>query len=78
MVAVSSPATGTVLQYFILHHFTECKGDPRAHHVEVDKKYFVPQKASGFSTLFDTFTTCVVREVARERSGVPDRPMTSY
>ena len=39
-------------------------------------KYFVPQKM--FTTLFDTSTTGVVREVARERSGVPDRPMTSY
>ena len=28
--------TGTVLQYFVSHHFTECKGDPRAHHEEVE------------------------------------------
>ena len=28
--------TGTVLLYFFLHHFTECKCDPRAHHVEVE------------------------------------------
>ena len=27
---------GTVLLYFVLHHFTECKGDPRAHHEEVE------------------------------------------
>ena len=35
---VSSPlnVTGTVLQYFVSHHFTECKGDPRAHHEEVE------------------------------------------
>ena len=26
--------TGTV--YFVSHHFTECKGDPRAHHEEVE------------------------------------------
>ena len=28
--------TGTALQYFVSHHFTECKSDPRAHHVEVE------------------------------------------
>ena len=28
--------TGSLLQYFFSHHFTECKGDPRAHHEEVE------------------------------------------
>ena len=29
--------TGLLLQYFVSHHFTECsKGDPRAHHEEVE------------------------------------------
>ena len=29
--------TGSLLQYFASHHFTECsKGDPRAHHEEVE------------------------------------------
>ena len=68
--------TGTVLRYFVSHHFTECKGDPRAHHEEVE--VLCAPNGLRFSTLFDTSTTCVVREVARERSGVPDRPLTSY
>ena len=29
--------TGWLMQYFVSHHFTECsKGDPRAHHEEVE------------------------------------------
>ena len=29
--------TGTMPQYFVSHHITECsKGDPRAHHEEVE------------------------------------------